>query len=48
VHALLTMQHLLTDLDPGGILTPHIRPLSRASRLLGSAGGTAEEILPRV
>ncbi|MDP2135978.1 MAG: DeoR family transcriptional regulator, partial [Sulfuritalea sp.] len=27
VHALLTMQHLLTDLDPGGILTPHIQPL---------------------
>ena len=49
VHALLTMQHLLTDLDPGGILTPHIRPLiARLNSLLGTAENTAEEIRRRV
>jgi predicted DNA-binding transcriptional regulator YafY len=49
VHALLTMQHLLTDLDPGGILTPHIRPLiARLNGLLGTAENTAEEIRRRV
>jgi predicted DNA-binding transcriptional regulator YafY len=49
VHALLTMQHLLTDLDPGGILTPHIQPLiARLNGLLGSAENTAEEIRRRV
>jgi predicted DNA-binding transcriptional regulator YafY len=49
VHALLTMQHLLTDLDPGGILTPHIQPLiARLNSLLGSAENTAEEIRRRV
>ena len=49
VHALLTMQHLLTDLDPGGILTPHIQPLiARLNSLLGSANNTAEEIRRRV
>ena len=49
VHALLTMQHLLTDLDPGGILTPHIQPLiARLNSLLGTAENTAEEIRRRV
>ncbi|MCF8199970.1 MAG: YafY family transcriptional regulator [Sulfuritalea sp.] len=49
VHALLTMQHLLTDLDPGGILTPHIQPLiARLNSLLGSAENTADEIRRRV
>ncbi len=49
VHALLTMQHLLADLDPGGILTPHIEPLmARLNSLLGSADNTAEEIRRRV
>jgi predicted DNA-binding transcriptional regulator YafY len=49
VHALLTMQHLLTDLDPGGILTPHIQPLvARLNNLLGSAENTADEIRRRV
>jgi predicted DNA-binding transcriptional regulator YafY len=27
VHALLTMQHLLMNLDSGGLLGPHIEPL---------------------
>ena len=49
VHALLTMQHLLADLDPGGILTPHVQPLmSRLNSLLGTADNRAEEIRRRV
>ena len=49
VHALLTMQHLLANVDPGGILTPHIQPLmSRLNALLGSSESTAEEIRKRV
>lgn len=49
VHALLTMQHLLADLDPGGMLTPHIQPLmARLNSLLGSGENTAEEIRRRV
>ena len=27
IHALLTMQHLLVNLDTGGMLGPHIKPL---------------------
>ena len=38
VHALLTMQHLLANVDPGGILTPHIQPLmARLNALLQQA-----------
>jgi predicted DNA-binding transcriptional regulator YafY len=49
VHALLTMQHLLANVDPGGILTPHIQPLmARLNALLGSAENTAEEIRKRI
>lgn len=49
VHALLTMQHLLANVDPGGILTPHIQPLmSRLNALLGAADNTAEEIRKRI
>ena len=49
VHTLLTMQHLLTDLDPGGMLTPHVQPLmARLNSLLGSGENTAEEIRRRV
>ena len=49
VHALLTMQHLLANLDPGGILTPHIQPLvARLNSLLGTAENTADEIRRRV
>jgi predicted DNA-binding transcriptional regulator YafY len=48
-HALLTMQRLLANLDPGGILTPHIQPLiARLNSLLGSAENTADEIRRRV
>lgn len=49
IHALLTMQHLLANLDPGGILTPHIQPLmARLNSLLGSADNAAEEIRRRI
>ncbi len=49
IHALLTMQHLLANLDPGGILTPHIQPLmARLNALLGTAENTADEIRRRV
>lgn len=49
VHALLTMQHLLANVDPGGILTPHIQPLmSRLNAILGAADNTVEEIRKRI
>jgi predicted DNA-binding transcriptional regulator YafY len=49
IHALLTMQHLLANLDPGGILAPHIQPLmARLNALLGTAEDTAEEVRKRV
>jgi predicted DNA-binding transcriptional regulator YafY len=39
IHALLTMQHLLSSLDAGGLLNAHISPLSeRLNALLGSEG----------
>ena len=35
IHALLTMQHLLSNLDAGGVLTPHVAPLmARLNTLL--------------
>jgi len=47
--ALLTMQHLLSNLDSGGLLGPHIKPLlSRLSALLGSAENPAEEVQKRI
>jgi predicted DNA-binding transcriptional regulator YafY len=49
IHALLTMQHLLANLDPGGILAPHIRPLmARLNALLGTAEDAADEIRRRI
>lgn len=49
IHALLTMQHLLANLDPGGILAPHIQPLmTRLNALLGAAESPADEIRRRV
>ncbi len=48
-HALLTMQHLLLNLDSGGLLTPHVQPLmARLNALLGTSEHTAEEIRKRV
>lgn len=49
IHALLTMQHLLANLDPGGLLAPHVAPLiERLNRLLGAADNPADEIRRRV
>ncbi len=49
IHALLTMQHLLANLDPGGLLAPHVQPLmTRLNTLLGEAKNPAEEIRRRV
>ncbi len=49
VHALLTMQHLLMNLDSGGLLGPHIAPLlARLRALLGTADDSAEEIHKRI
>ena len=49
IHALLTMQHLLANLDPGGILAPHVQPLmARLNALLGAAENTADEVRKRV
>lgn len=49
IHALLTMQHLLANLDQGGMLAPHVQPLmARLNGLLGTADNAAEEIRRRV
>lgn len=49
IHALLTMQHLLSNLDTGGLLGPHISPLlSRLTALLGTAENPANEVQKRV
>lgn len=49
IHALLTMQHLLGNLDAGGLLGPHIKPLlARLSGLLGTADDAQDEIQKRI
>lgn len=49
IHALLTMHHLMANLDKGGLLSPHIQPLmARLNGLLGTADNTAEEVRKRV
>ncbi len=49
IHALLTMQHLLANLGPGGLLRGQIEPLiARLNGLLGSADSTADEIRRRI
>ena len=48
IRSLLTMQHLLENLQPG-LLTPHIKPLlARFSAILGSGDHSHEEIARRV
>jgi predicted DNA-binding transcriptional regulator YafY len=48
IHALLTMQQLLLNLDAGGLLGPHIQPLlARLGGLLG-ADDAREEIAKRI
>lgn len=49
IHALLTMQHLLANLNAGGLLGPHIQPLmARLTALLGSSRHPAEEVRRRI
>ena len=49
VHALLTMQHLLSNLDTGGLLGPQIQPLmARLTGLLGAANNSVEEVQRRI
>jgi predicted DNA-binding transcriptional regulator YafY len=49
IHALLTMQHLLSNLDTGGLLGPQIKPLlARLTGLLGAADNPAEQVQRRV
>ena len=50
IHALLTMQQLLLNLDAGGVLTPHIAPLvKRLNTLLeDGADRDAEQVRRRV
>ena len=48
IRALLTMQHLLADLQPG-LLEPHVEPLlARLRALLGSGEHSAEEVERRI
>ena len=49
IHALLTMQHLLADLDTGGLLGPHIKPLqSRLTAILGTKENSMEDLQKRI
>src|SRR5688572_16368321 len=48
IHALLTMLHLLRNLEPG-MLAPHVEPLrERLTKLLGGASHGAQEIEQRI
>ncbi|GIL05446.1 MAG: DNA-binding transcriptional regulator [Betaproteobacteria bacterium] len=47
--ALMTMHQMLDALDAGGLLGPHIKPLTeRLSKALGSDAAPAKEVLKRV
>lgn len=49
IHALLTMQHLLSNLDAGGLLGPHIEPLRRRlGEILGSGAPPRAEVARRI
>lgn len=49
IHALLTMQHLLANLDTGGLLGPHIKPLlSRLTAIIGSDQNELTEVQKRI
>ncbi len=49
IHALLTMHHLLSNLDTGGLLGGHIQPLiSRLTVLLGAANNEIDEVQHRI
>lgn len=47
--ALLTMHRLLTNLDSGGLLGPHVEPLmARLRAMLGASEASADEVMRRV
>ena len=49
MQALLTMQHLLANLDTGGLLGPHIEPLmKRLTQLLGKGTQGAADLARRI
>ncbi|MFM1956394.1 MAG: hypothetical protein RIR20_1214 [Pseudomonadota bacterium] len=49
IYALLTMQHLLSNLDGGGLLSKHVKPLqSRLLAMLEDSDSSFEEIQKRV
>lgn len=49
IHALLTMQQLLAQLDVGGLLGPPIEPLmARLAKLLGSGAPSSGELARRI
>lgn len=49
IHALLTMQHLISNLDTGGLLGPQIKPLlARLTGLLGTADNPVDEVQRRI
>ena len=49
IYALLTMQHLLSNLDTGGLLGPHIKPLlSRLTVLLGNTDDAVDQVQKRI
>lgn len=49
IHALLTMHQLLSNLDTGGLLGGHIKPLlSRLNALLGVANNPTDEVQRRI
>jgi len=49
IYAMLTMNQLLTNLDEGGIIGPHIKPLqARLSAIMGSFDSSAEAIKKRI
>ncbi len=49
IHALLTMQHLLANLDAGGLLGPHIKPwLDRLAKQLDGGAPSQAELVRRI
>lgn len=49
IHALLTMHHLISNLDTGGLLGSHVQPLqSRLTALLGAADDPVDEVKRRI
>lgn len=49
IHALLTMQHLLANLDTGGLLGSHIEPLmARLAKILGSGMPPKADVARRI